>query len=106
MASLVAAFSLPLSPPTLADQVVGAKDAKAIQSVVRSQLQALAEDDAPKAFSLATPGVQSTVGSPDDFLQIIKEDYPPIYRHRSATFSAPEMINGKIISVVRLTDPD
>ena len=86
MASLMAAIGLTLSDPIMAAPVVGAKDAKAIQLVVRSQLKALEENDARKAFSLATPGVQSTIGSPDDFMRIIREDYPPVYRHRYERF--------------------
>jgi hypothetical protein len=81
-------------------------DARAIQIVVQSQLNALAEDDAPRAFALATSAIRSRIGNADDFLQMIKHDYDPVYRHQRAIFSAPEIIDGNIIELVRLTDRD
>ena len=79
-------------------------DAQAIHVIVQSQLNALAEDDAAGAFALATMSTRTRLGNPDNFLRLIKEEYKPIYRHRLALFSAPEIIDGNIIQVVRLTD--
>jgi hypothetical protein len=81
-------------------------DAKAIQTVVQSQLNAFAEDDAARAFALATAETRSLIGSADDFLRMIKEEYEPIYRHRRAIYSDPEVIDGNTIQMVRVTDRD
>lgn len=81
-------------------------DATAIHAVVQSQLDALAEDDAVSAFALATPATRIQIGSPDNFLRLIKEQYSPIYRHQRALFSKPEVVNGDTIQMVRLTDGD
>lgn len=81
-------------------------DEKAIHTVVQSQLDALAEDDAASAFALATPATRVQFGSPDNFLHIVKQHYNPMYSHRLALFSDPEVIDGTPIQIVRLTDRD
>lgn len=82
------------------------EDAIAIRSVVQSQLEALAEDDATSAFELTTPTKRMQIGSADNFLRMIKEQYTPIYRPRLALFSKPQIIDGNAIQVVRLTGDD
>jgi hypothetical protein len=85
---------------------VSSTDAQAIHDVVQSQLDALSEDDAGRAFSFATEHMRSVIGSPDRFLQMIKDRYPPVYRNRLALFSPPERVDGHTIVIVRLTDKD
>ncbi|OGB26419.1 MAG: hypothetical protein A3I66_00950 [Burkholderiales bacterium RIFCSPLOWO2_02_FULL_57_36] len=82
------------------------EDRVAIRSVVQSQLEALADDDAEAAFAQATADTRSRLGNSDTFLQIIKQQFAPIYRHQRAIFSAPEVIGGHMVQVVRLTDSD
>ena len=79
-------------------------DAIAIHEVVQTQLEALSNDDAVSAFELATPEKRMLIGSPDNFLRLIKEEYNPIYRYQRVIFSKPEVINGDAIQVVRVTD--
>lgn len=79
-------------------------DAIAIHEVVQNQLEALSNDDADSAFQLATPEKRMLIGSPDNFLRLIKEEYNPIYRYQRVIFSRPEVINGDAIQIVRVTD--
>jgi hypothetical protein len=84
-------------------------DGKAVQAVtlvVQSQLLAFADDDAETAFSLATKSTQKLAGTPNDFLKVIKQRFTPIYRHRNALFSEPEIIEGHALQVVQLIDHD
>lgn len=81
-------------------------DAIAIHEAVQSQLDALENDDAAGAFELATPEKRMLIGSPDNFLRLIKEQYNPIYRHQQVIFSRPEVVNGDAIQVVRVTDSE
>lgn len=78
----------------------------AIHRAVRSQIEALVNDDAARAFDLATEDTRSRLGSPDNFLRIIKEKYDPVYRHRMALYSPPQIVLGKVYQAVRLTDLD
>jgi hypothetical protein len=80
------------------------EDATAIHEVVQSQLDALAKDDAAGAFALTTPAKRMQIGTADDFLRMIKEQYTPIYRPQLAIFSKPEVVHGNAIQMVRLTD--
>jgi hypothetical protein len=85
---------------------LSAADVAAIRNAVQLQIDALANDDADSAFALATPAVRTRLGSPDKFLQLIKEQYDPVYRHQLALYSEPEVIDGKTMQAVRLTDLD
>jgi hypothetical protein len=107
IAILLIGLGAPLG--TLAAEPVGEltpADATAIRTVVQSQLEALAQDDAASAFELTTPNKRMQIGSADDFLRMIKEQYTPIYRPQLALFSNPQVIDGSAIQVVRLTSDD
>jgi hypothetical protein len=75
-----------------------------IRDAVETQIDALANDDAATAFDLTTEDTRTRLGSPDNFLRIIKESYEPVYRHRMAIYSSPQVVLGKVYQVVRLTD--
>lgn len=79
-------------------------DAIAIHEAVQSQLEALANDDAVRAFEQATPEKRMLIGSPDNFLRLIKEEYNPIYRYQRVIFSRPEVVSGTAVQIVRVTD--
>jgi hypothetical protein len=102
--SLILALGLPLGSASAMAETLTPVDVKKIQEVVKSHLEALAEDDAAQAFESATSATRVELGSPENFLQLIREEYTPIYRSRHPIFSAPEVIAGDTIQVVRITD--
>lgn len=79
-------------------------DAIAIHDAVRTQMHALSVDDASGAFALTTQEKRHLIGSPDNFLRMMKEEYNPLYRHQGAIFSSPEVVDGDAVQVVRVTD--
>jgi hypothetical protein len=79
-------------------------DAIEIHAVVQSQLEALAEDDAESAFQLTTTEKRMQIGSPENFMRLIKAEYDPIYRNLRVIFSPPEVLEGNAIQVVRVID--
>lgn len=81
-------------------------DAIAIHAAVESQLEALAEDDAASAFELTSPTKRMQIGTADNFLRIVKEQYTPIYRPQLVIFSRPQVVDGNAVQIVRLTDDD
>ena len=103
-AGLLAALCAPSWNSAWAIDGITTADAIAIHEVVQSQLEALSNDDAVSAFELATPEKRMLIGSPDNFLRLIKEEYNPIYRYQRVIYSKPEVINGDAIQVVRVTD--
>jgi hypothetical protein len=104
--SVLLALILPCWTTGATASEMDSADVKAIQEVVQSQLNALDEDDAVRAFALATESTRSVIGSAENFLRMIKEEYDPIYRHRRALFSTPEVIDGNTIQIVRVTARD
>ena len=103
-ASLIIALAFPWWSSAEAIDDITTADAIAIHQVVQSQLEALSNDDAASAFELATPEKRMLIGSPDNFLRLIKEEYNPIYRYQRVIFSRPEVVDGDAIQMVRVTD--
>lgn len=101
--SLLFAFGLPLGTAAAAAPL-NAIDVRSIQAVVRSHIDALTQDDAEQVFESATSATQVEFGSAEDFLQLIKREYRPIYQSRQAIFSYPEVIDGDTIQMVNVTD--
>ena len=101
--SLLFALGMPLGGIAAAAPV-SAVDARSIQAVVKSHIAALSQDDADQVFESATSATQIEFGSPEDFLQLIKQEYRPIYQSRHAIFASPEVIDGDTIQVVNVTD--
>lgn len=88
-------------------EVVGSltvEDTIAIRQAVKAQLEAFAKDDAATAFELATPEKRMLIGSPDDFMQLIRESYEPIYRNKVLIFSETKVVEGMALQTVRVTD--
>ena len=105
MLILLAGLALPLTG-WAAEGGISRDDETAITEVVQSQLKAVAGNDADAVFALATADTRSRMGDSYKFLQLIKQQYAPIYRHQRAIFSAPEVIDGETVQIVRLTDSD
>ncbi|MBZ9935492.1 DUF4864 domain-containing protein [Mesorhizobium sp. BR1-1-16] len=79
-AFLIAALPLAaLAEPSSAD-----KDA--FKSLVQGQLQAFRKDDAATAYGKAAPGIQRMFPSPDLFMTMVRQAYPPVYRSSSVAF--------------------
>lgn len=80
------------------------RDAQAIQGVIQLQLQAVSRDDADVAFSFASASSQDELGSPDDFMELIRHDFPMIYRHRLVSFEEPDIDVNHATQIVQFTD--
>lgn len=85
---------------------VSEQDAKQVQIVIVSQLQAFAEDDADSAFATATPGVRAAIGNPGRFLAMVRGQYPMVYRPATVSFLKPEEDSGTVMQLVQITDGD
>ena len=100
--SLFLAFLLLATASTAAE--ISKEDAAAIRAVISEQLDAFARDDGPRAFSLATAGIQAQFRNPEVFMDMVKSQYAVVYRPKSVHFDPPELIEGQIIQPVRMTD--
>lgn len=94
----------PLRAP--AQGAVSPADALAVRAVIEAQLDAFSKDDAARAFSLATTGIQATFGSAENFLDMVRKSYAVVYRPSSVLFEVPVLIEGQVVQPVRMTDAE
>ena len=85
-------------------EALSAKDEKAVQTVVQSQLAAFAKDDADKAFSYAAPELRKTIGSSAAFMAMVKNSYPVVYRPASVAFLKAEGSGDGVVQRVQMLD--
>ena len=95
-------FFLAVGPARAAD--LSERDAKAVRAVVEAQLQALAADDAVRAFSFASPAIRSQFGDAATFITMVRQGYPVLIRPAATAFFQPEAVEGTVIQVVQLRD--
>ena len=81
-------------------------DEKSIRLVIEGQLAAFAKDDANKAFSYAAPNVRETFGSAANFMSMVRNKYPVVYRPATVTFLKAEGggDEGDVIQRVQMID--
>ena len=95
LAHAVAATGAPLSDAEIAG----------VRAVVQGQLDALARDDAAKAFSFAAPNVRNRLGTAERFMAMVRAGYPVVYRPASVGFLVPQRLpDGTVVQRVRMTD--
>ena len=80
------------------------RDAKAVRAVVEAQLQALAANDAVRAFSFASAAIRSQFGDAATFITMVRQGYPVLIRPAATAFFQPEVMDGAVIQVVQLRD--
>ncbi|HEX9168178.1 MAG TPA: DUF4864 domain-containing protein [Roseiarcus sp.] len=56
------------------------------RAIIERQFEAFARDDAEAAYALADPAIKQMFVDPDHFLAMVRDRYPPVYRHRSVEF--------------------
>jgi Domain of unknown function (DUF4864) len=78
--------------------------AQSIRTVIEAQLAAFAEDDADKAFSYASDNIRERFGTAENFIAMVKESYPVVYRPASVSFAKPEHIEGQTLQSVKMAD--
>jgi Domain of unknown function (DUF4864) len=83
---------------------LSAEDEKKIRTVVQGQLDALAKDDAAKAFSFAAPNVREAFRTAPRFLDMVQRGYPVVYRPASVAFLKVEGKDKLAFQRVQMTD--
>lgn len=105
---IVAALLCCSRSPARADDAasVSAADHHAIEQVITSQLEAFRHDAGETAFSFASPKIRSIFGSAPQFMAMVRQGYPPIYRPRSFAFDRLVTIDERIVQRVVVVGPD
>lgn len=84
--------------------MLSATEARAVRAVIQGQLDAFAADDAERAFSFAAKGIRELFGDASNFMTMVRDSYPVVYRPASVTFLKPERREGQVLQAVQLTD--
>jgi hypothetical protein len=101
--SLVLAIAILIGTGALAR---AGDDIATAQSVIKAQEEAFGRDDATTAYSFAAPAIQSYFRNPDGFMFMVRNNYAPVYRHKSFEFGLSRIADGKIIQEVGIVDAD
>lgn len=105
MRTAVLAFAMLCAVPGQA-QTISPDDARAVRAVIEAQLDAFKRDDAKRAFSYATASIRSMFENPDNFLRMVKAQYPMVYRPANVAFGEVRMIDGQLTQTVVFTDSE
>ena len=81
-------------------------DVATAQGVIRSQVEAFGRDDAQAAYAYAAPAIQGMFRQPDIFMDMVRNGYPPVYRHKSFEFGEAQVTSGQIAQRVHIVDAD
>ena len=60
------------------------------KAVIEAQIEAMAIDNWPKAYSYAAPAIRKRFGSPQRFKEMVLKGYKIVYRPRSISFQGVE----------------
>lgn len=104
--AIALAFAVPARASAAPAVVLPAAEARAVQRVVRAQLDAFAADDASRAFALASPEIRRSFNSAAEFMRMVRDSYPVVYRHSSAVFFKPLRDGREVVLAVRMGDAD
>ncbi|MEI6202440.1 MAG: DUF4864 domain-containing protein [Enhydrobacter sp.] len=105
---IVAAFLLLLgllAAPASAQQISDA-DRSAIQSIIQGQVDAFKRDDGGAAFDYASPMIREMFGTPDIFMDMVRQGYPMVYRPKLFDFAEIVTRDGRPTQKVRVIGPD
>lgn len=85
---------------------VSTADRQAIQGVITRQIEAFRRDDGAAAFAFAAPNIQMLFGTPERFLDMVRQGYQPVYRPRAVEFADLLVEDGQVVQRVELVGPD
>ena len=93
-------------PGTAAAQDLSAADQAAIRDVIQRQVEAFRQDDGGQAFGYASPMIQGMFGSPEIFMDMVRQGYQPVYRPRAFDFREIVTLDGQPTQKVHVIGPD
>ena len=87
-------------------QQISDTDRSAIQSIIQGQVDAFRRDDGGAAFGYASPMIREMFGTPDVFMDMVRQGYPMVYRPKLFDFAELVTKDGRLTQKVRVVGPD
>ena len=98
-------MGLGLAAPVFA-QDLSAADRAAIRDVIQGQVDAFRRDDGDGAFDFASPSIRGMFGTPDVFMDMVRQGYQPVYRPREFDFREIVTLHGQVTQKIHVVGPD
>jgi len=76
----------------------GEPEQAAARTVITRQAEAFGRDDASTAYAQAAPAIRDIFPNPDLFLGMVRNQYQPVYRHRSFVFGSARDLGESAVS--------
>jgi hypothetical protein len=89
-----------------AQPAVSDADRTAIRAIIQSQVEAFRRDDGEAAFGYASPDIRRLFGTPDIFMDMVRQGYQPVYRPRVFDFREIVDLHGQVTQKVHVVGPD
>jgi len=96
---------LGLANPTWA-QDLSTADRSAIRVAIQGVVDAFRRDDGEGAFGYASPTIRGMFGTPEIFMDMVRQGYQPVYRPRVFDFREIVTLHGEITQKVHVIGPD
>lgn len=94
------------SAPARAESLT-AEDKAAFQSIITGQIEAFRAENGAKAYSYAAPMIRQIFPTPEQFMNMVRQGYQPVYRPQSFEFGeAGFSASGRPIQRVKVVGPD
>jgi Domain of unknown function (DUF4864) len=103
--ALVVALAVlgPIRGPDAAEQLADG-DRAAIRTTIERQLAAFQRDDGLAAFTYAAPSIKERFGTPENFMNMVRSGYEPVYRPREVEFHDVVAVQGATAQEVLVVD--
>ena len=100
--AVIALCSIQLSLPLYAQ----GEPETGVRQTIASQIDAFLADDGERAFSFASPSIQSIFGSSERFMRMVRQGYQPVYRPQDYRFLDLERRGEDVVQRVLVKGPD
>ena len=77
-----------------------------IRDVIAAQIDAFRADDGERAFSYASPMIRRQFGSAQNFMAMVRNGYPRVYRPARFEFGRLVEIEGRLAQLVHIVGDD
>lgn len=86
------------------EEEIAPGEALAIRTVIEAQLNAFGAEDGKKAFSFASPAIRRKFSTSSNFMQMVRQGYPMIYRPQAYDFLETRRRDGITAQAVQFFD--
>jgi Domain of unknown function (DUF4864) len=91
---------------TATAETLSRDDRAAIRTMIGEQIDAFRQNDAALAYGYAAPQIKRLFQTPERFMEMVRQQYEPVYRPRSVTFGESIETPDGVLQRVFLTGPD